>query len=260
MQLIPRNPRKSPLIQYGGFFYAVALPQEVQIKMNKDDISQALKRPLLYGTRFNELIAKPTGQSKQLDQGNTFYTVQVIKTWSQTFYKQVAKLAKVLQKDSLETTCINIHSFLYNHLQYQADGALQNLRSPANSWHNRKEGIDCKSYSIFASCILTNLGINHYIRQIKQAGFNPENFSHVYIVVPKDQTTANLENGYFTIDGTLKNTSEPNFIIKEDEFMSKLEHMGLNGAKKKAPAKKKVVKKIATKKVTTKKTGLMFFN
>lgn len=222
--------------------------------MNKDDISQALRRPILYGSRFNELISKPTGQTKQLAQGDTFYTVQVIKTWSNTFYNQVAKLAKVLQKPTLEQTCINIHSFLYNHLQYQADGTLQNLRSPANSWHHRYDGIDCKSYSIFASCILANLGIAHYIRQIKQAGFNPENFSHVYIVVPSNQTTASLQNGYYTIDGTLKKTNEPSFLTKEDQFMGKLPHLGLN-----APAKKKKAKIITAKKLCSsviKKEGL----
>ena len=134
----------------------------------------------------------------------------------------------------------------------------QNLRSPAHSWHTaRQSGIDCKSYSIFASSILLNLGIKHYIRQVKQPKMNPDSFTHVYVIVPKNQETGSLLDGYFTIDGTRKNKSEGKFTLAKDIFMSQLPHLGLNGSKPKRTVKrKKAVKRTIAKKTSTKS----FFN
>ena len=201
--------------------------------MTKNEINQASKRIIKSGLQFNNLIDEPKKQIKQLEKGNTFYTVDKMKDWVIDYHKQVAKLSNVLKSSSLKNTSSQIHNFLYNYIQYEADNILQNLRSPANSWHNRVKGIDCKSYSIFASSILTNLGIKHYIRQIKQLGFNPDQFTHVYIVVPVNQITGNLRLGYYVIDGTIKETKEPFFTIKKDLFMNKLPHIGLNGTPRK---------------------------
>ena len=96
----------------------------------------------------------------------------------------------------------DIQNFLYWHLQYALDGEKQLLRSPACSWVSRFQGIDCKSYSIFASTILLNAGISHYMRRIKQKG-NPDAFTHVYVVVPIDQQSYDLSKEYYTIDGTI---------------------------------------------------------
>jgi hypothetical protein len=74
---------------------------------------------------------------------------------------------------------------------------------------------------------LLQLGIKHYIRKIKQPTFNPENFTHVYVIVPVNQSTGSLNNGYYTIDGTLKSTQEPIYIETKDFFMDKLQHYGL---------------------------------
>ncbi|WP_445915265.1 hypothetical protein, partial [Flavobacterium sp.] len=80
------------------------------------------------------------------------------------------------------------------------------------------------------SCILLQLGFKHYIRKIKQPMFAPESFTHVYVIVPVDQNTGSLKQGYYTIDGTLPTTQEPNYIETKDFFMDKLSHIGLNGA------------------------------
>lgn len=207
--------------------------------MTKNEINQASKRTIKDGIQFNNLIEKPKSQKKQLENGDTFYSVEMMKKMVTTFYSQVAKLSEVLKGKTLKTTCDNIHFFLYNNIQYQADGIVQNLRSPANSWwHSREIGIDCKSYSIFASSILTNLGLKHYIRQIKQPKFNPKQFTHVYVVVPINQITGSFDKGHLVIDGTIKQTDEPVFTFKKDVFMSKLPHLGLNCPAKKSPTKK----------------------
>lgn len=197
--------------------------------MTKEQINLLLKRRIKNGDEFSHLIEKPKNQSVKLDKGDTFYSVKIMSVWAKTFYKQVAKLSQILKGDSIKDTCDKIHYFLFYDIQYRADGQTQNIRSPANSWFNRREGIDCKSYSIFASCVLLNLGIKHYIRQIKQPNFNAKQYTHVYVVVPKNQQSGNLENGYCVIDGTVGSNKEPKYTSKEDVFMSlKLPHVGLN--------------------------------
>ena len=197
--------------------------------MTKDEINVLLKRKIRKGDVFSRLIEPSKNQKVKLEKGDTFYSVKVMSIWAKTYYKQVVKLAQVLKADTIEKTCQSIHHFLYYDLQYQADGQTQNIRSPANSWQNRQEGIDCKSYSIFASCLLLNLGIKHYIRQIKQPNFNSKQFTHVYVVVPRNQQTGDLDTGHYVIDGTIRENKEPNYTNKKDVFMSlKLPHVGLN--------------------------------
>ena len=197
--------------------------------MNKEEINLILKRRIKNGDEFNHLIEKPSNQQVKLEKGDTMYSVAMMKVWVEKFYRQVAKLSEILKGADIQKTCEKTHYFLYYDLQYQADGETQNLRSPANSWFNRKEGIDCKSYSIFASSVLKNLGIKHYIRQIKQPNFNPTQFTHVYVVVPIDQQSGKLDKGHCIIDGTIQSNKEPNYTEKKDVFMNqKLPHLGLN--------------------------------
>jgi hypothetical protein len=189
----------------------------------------ALYRPLKDGKDFNSLFPTPNGNRIRLGKGDTHTSIELIIKWALENNHEVNKVVTKLQKSSLSETCLSIHDFLYNHFQYKADGEAQLLRSPAYAWKYRHEGIDCKSYSIIASCILLQLGVVHYIRKIKQPTFAPESFTHVYIIVPVNQTTGSLNQGYYTIDGTLENTIEPNYIDKKDFFMDKLAHYGLNG-------------------------------
>jgi hypothetical protein len=199
------------------------------MKMTKDDINLILKRRIKNGDEFNHLIEKPKGQKVKFKKGDTFYSVSMMKVWVETFYNQVAKLSQIMKGKTIQETSDKIHYFLYYDIQYQADGVTQNLRSPANSWFNRREGIDCKSYSIFASSVLMNLGIKHYIRQIKQPKFNPKQFTHVYVVVPFNQISGKLDKGHSIIDGTIQSNKEPSYTDKKDVFMDqKLPHIGLN--------------------------------
>lgn len=223
--------------------------------MTKAEINILLKRRIKNGDEFTPFIEKPKSQKIKLNKGDTFYSVAMMKVWVEQFYKQVAKLSPLLKGQTLKQTVDKIHYFLYYDIQYQADGVTQNLRSPANSWFNRREGIDCKSYSIFASSILMNLGIKHYIRQIKQPHFNPSQYTHVYVVVPTDQQNGKLDTGYAIIDGTIASNKEPIYTSKKDVFMNqKLPHIGLN-----CPAPRKGLNgttRKTKKRVTRKKTSM----
>ncbi|HEX8269774.1 MAG TPA: hypothetical protein VF581_07770 [Flavobacterium sp.] len=185
-----------------------------------------LYRPLKSGNQFNDLIPKSTCKSKVLGDGMTDFSIIKIEETINEFYWQLEEVAEVIQTSSLENNVKAIKEFAYSHFQYKADDQIQQLRTPACSWYARRDGIDCKSYSIIASCLLLNMGITHYIRKIKQPGYEPTEWTHVYVVVPKDQATGSMNNGYYTIDGTLKTDREPAFIEKSDIIMR---HHQLNG-------------------------------
>lgn len=175
-----------------------------------------------------DIFPQASCRSTELGNGDTFFSVEQIATTINSYYKQCKKIASLLEKNTLQKTCKAIHQFLYWHFQYKADGALQKLRSPACSWRQRYEGIDCKSYSILAGSILKMLGYNFYIRQVKQLlSETPNDFTHVYIIVPIDQKNNDLKKGYYVIDGTVPTTDELPYIIPVDYLVMK--HIGLNG-------------------------------
>ena len=224
------------------------------------EFDTALHRKLKNGIEFNGLFPNVGNSQTNLGVGDTYHSTKKMQEMVQKYYPQCNKIAPYLKRATLKETTQAIYDFLYNHIQYKQDSALQQLRTPANSWKNRVIGVDCKSYSIFASCILTALNIKHYIRQIKQPNFKPHLYTHVYVVVPFNQQTGNLDSGSYVIDATVKNNREPIYAKKEDLFMSiPLPHVGLNGAKKKAtrkPAKKKPVATRRKKTVAKKSKSL----
>lgn len=198
---------------------------------NANAINAELYRKIESGKQYEKYMPFSDCSSVKLADGDTKVAIDNMAKWANKYRHHTKKLAVIFAKQGLEETCGNLHSFLYNHFQYKIDGFKQNLRSPACSWATRNEGIDCKSYSIFASTVLLNLGISHYLRRIKQN--KNEGFSHVYINVPVNQKQPKkLEDGYYTIDGTLSFTSEPLYYEKDDVFMeAKLPIYGLSGIK-----------------------------
>lgn len=80
-------------------------------------------------------------------------------------------------KDEKET-CYKIWNFLKTKIRYEADGEYQIVRLPS-ALLATKVG-DCKSFSVFTSAVLTNLGIpNHYVMTSYQKDPTP---SHIYVV------------------------------------------------------------------------------
>ncbi len=147
---------------------------------------------------------------------------------------QTKKLAAELKGNSLEESCRNVYDFLYNHIQYKRDEEnREQLREPIASFAHRSSGIDCDCFSIFASSLLTNMGINHAIKVISVR--DDQQLQHVYVVVPKDGK--NLNN-YFTIDACLHSfNEEAQGITKEiSEIMYTTRLSGLGGNTPKAMA------------------------
>ena len=156
------------------------------------DFDTHLNRIVLPGTQYNNLIPKTTCQSTPSTSGNTDVSIQLMAEVIQEYGFQTNALAKVLQQNTLQQTVLAIKNFAYNHFQYKADDELQQLRSLACSWYDRYNGIDCKSYSILVGSILGALNITYYICKIKQPAYMPNDFSHVYIIVPINQQNGGL--------------------------------------------------------------------
>jgi len=200
--------------------------------MSKSALNSTLQRPILEGTMYSALFSSSKCTLTDLGKGDTEFTINKMKEWVLKSQQQLdTKLVQQLfSKPALQATATNIHYFLYNHFQYKADGADQNLRSPNCAWQQRRSGIDCKTYSIIASVLLLKCNLIHYIRRIKQPNFNPTQYTHVYVVVPFDQVNGDLTKGHYTIDGTLPTMHEPAQLKPDDIFMSKMSHYGLMGA------------------------------
>ncbi|MFL0077011.1 hypothetical protein [Tenacibaculum maritimum] len=197
--------------------------------MSPVEINTLLQRSIKSGIEYDHLMPFSDCSSVLLTTGDTKAAIDNMAIWSHKYKHHTKDLANAVFKGlPLHKLCKELHSFLYNHFQYKLDGYDQKLRSPACSWASRKNGIDCKSYSIFASTVLSNLGVSHYLRRVIQN--QGEGFSHVYAVVPKDQVTNNLSKGYYTIDGTLQITDEVNFFEKDDVFVLAQNESTLGGA------------------------------
>lgn len=195
-------------------------------------MSEQLRRKILKGEQYEKLLPKVQCEMHFCGKGNTDFSISRMKEAVELFSDQTLEISKLLHSNSLSKLCQNVHFFSYWHFDYNADDEDQMLRSPACSWYHRYQGIDCKSYTIIASCILTNLNINHFIRKV---GYEETGrFTHVYVIVPVDQSVKKWEDlgEYYMIDGTINTSKEIDFIDVRDEFMSGMPHYFLNGRAK----------------------------
>jgi hypothetical protein len=79
-------------------------------------------------------------------------------------------------------TCKKIFDYLKNQVNYKADGAEQQVRLPSGLIRTLQG--DCKSYSVFTSAVLTNLGIPH---KLVYASYDPSDSTptHIYVMTNK---------------------------------------------------------------------------
>lgn len=91
---------------------------------------------------------------------------------------QARRFAKKFDRGTELQTCKAIFDFLKNDLKYVADGDHQVVQLPSALLRNRRG--DCKSYSVFTSAVLSNLGIPHYYVYASYTG-NPTP-GHIYVV------------------------------------------------------------------------------
>ncbi len=94
--------------------------------------------------------------------------------------KQTQHLSSTFLRPTQKQTAKAIWHFLKDQINYKADGyEYQDVRLPS---HFLRTGTgDCKSYSLFTSAVLSNLGIPHLFRYTSY--LNDRTPSHVYIVL-----------------------------------------------------------------------------
>jgi hypothetical protein len=145
-------------------------------------------RTIKDGSKYDKYFPHPEDQDTVIiENGAVEDTVELMKKVVHRYLDDTKKIAQLLKEKSTLDTSKNIWNFLYNHIQYRLDKrGLEQLRRPARSWADRKDGIDCDCFSIFISSILTNLKIPHSFRITKYGG---EHFQHVYVVVPYGKET-----------------------------------------------------------------------
>ncbi len=195
--------------------------------MNPEAINSILYRPIQKGSKYDKLLPFSDCSSVKIADGDTKVAIESMALWVHKYKHHTNRLAtKEFANLPLLELCKELHRFLYHHLQYKIDTYDQLLRSPACAWATRSQGLDCKSYSIFASSVLLNCGVSHYLRRVIQE--QGEGYSHVYVIVPKNQRTFDLKDGYYTIDGTLKTFKEQDIYQSDDVFMTNTK--GLSGA------------------------------
>ena len=93
--------------------------------------------------------------------------------------KQAASIASRYKGKNEAETCKKIFDYLKNNINYKADGANQAVRLPSGLMRTLQG--DCKSYSVFTSAILSNLGIPHKLVYASYDASDPTP-THIYVM------------------------------------------------------------------------------
>lgn len=212
------------------------------------------KRNIQSGYEYDHLFPASENDNKTIRKNaNVYHTVDFIPKVVQETVDQTKRISKLLKGQSLYETCSNIWQFVYRHINYKKDqDGYEQIRSPARTWHDRQQGVDCDCYSVFISSILTNLGIPHILRITK---YHRDYFQHIYPIVPAG-------NKHITIDCvTDKFDHEVPYSEKKDYPMDLQYLNGFDGdgmeelgrifkksiAKNKAPLKTAIAPKLSKK-------------
>ena len=169
------------------------------------------RRVLKPGTAYERFFKQPLRKDPMVSKKavDVFEVLEIIQDIVLKTKAQTAALARNLKGATVEETASNIYRFLYDHIQYKIDKpGVEQIRTPYRSWADRRSGIDCDCFSVFASSILTNLGIPHYCRIIELQGKGY--YQHIYVVVPRPGKTFNPDDKstYLVIDPVLSTFNE----------------------------------------------------
>jgi hypothetical protein len=124
-----------------------------------------------------------TGQTIQVKaNANNGDLQRAIEAAIPTAVKQMKQRSNEFKGKTEAETCKKIFDYLKNQINYKADGSEQQVRVPSGLIRTRQG--DCKSYSVFTSAILTNLGIPH---KLVYASYDPNDSTptHIYVVTNK---------------------------------------------------------------------------
>jgi len=163
------------------------------------------------------------------EKGETRDIIRVILKTAPVSLEDTRDFVRYIRSDNVYNTCRRIWDFLKSNIKYKIDpSGDQYIQTPAYTWY-RKRG-DCKSYSIFISSMLKNLGITHRFRFVSFKTAD-KTITHVYIVVPDKGKTIIMDVVMPGFD------REQPYIFKTDYTMAKIYQLSGIGQKPKNQGK-----------------------
>lgn len=129
---------------------------------------------------YNHLIDDATGENLLVGYGFDKTTKELLIDTVNKYYKQVYKLAEHLKADTVAQTCFNIWHWEHCNLKYNYDSpGKEEIRTPARTWKDRFNGIDCDCLAVFTASILKCLG---FPADFEIVAFNgSDKYAHIFI-------------------------------------------------------------------------------
>jgi hypothetical protein len=170
-----------------------------------DTYTPTYREPLSVGTLVSD------GKTVLLANGGLKETMTAIQDAARASIDQTKVLARELKADTLEQSAYNVWRWLKTTLKYKLDKeGTEQVRTAARSYADRKKGIDCEDFAIFAYALLTNMG---YSPQFEIVAFNgKKEFGHIYVIV-----------GPYTVDAVM------DLFNKKPKNITKTKHMDIYG-------------------------------
>lgn len=140
------------------------------------------------GNQYNHLFVPPIGENVRIKKRAELEdTVALMKRVIRETLSDTSKVANLLKSENEKQTLANVWNFCFKHLQYRRDEEnIEQVRRPARTWRDRKQGVDCDCMTVFIGSILLNLGIPFVIR-LSRNSLRATGFEHVYPVAITNQ-------------------------------------------------------------------------
>lgn len=128
---------------------------------------------------YSALIEPATGAKKLVGYGFEVATLNELAN-ACNHYNDVARLASHLKADNVLQSAFNVWHWLHDNIKYNYDTpGEEEIRTPARSWADRENGVDCDCIAVFTACLLGCMG---YKPKFEIVAFNNSpKFSHIYV-------------------------------------------------------------------------------
>jgi len=171
------------------------------------------------------MTAPATDGRNVVNRRNAFNSdiIEVLESNYPIAVENVKTFAQQFRGHNETETARNVWNFLRSEIRYKRDPAHRQLiRIPGRFFHDG-EG-DCKSYSLAACSILSNLGFKTSFRYTSYSGSNVP--THVYCIAEKNGKKFIVDGVYHTFN------AEKPYTFKTDHTMNIETLSGINGTRK----------------------------
>lgn len=128
---------------------------------------------------YSSLIEPAKGEKKLVGYGFEVSTLNELAN-ACNHWKDVARLASHLKADNVLQSAFNVWHWLHTNIKYNYDTpGEEEIRTPARSWADRENGVDCDCIAVFTACLLGAMGYNPKFEIV--AFNNSPKFSHIYV-------------------------------------------------------------------------------